>query len=443
MNDLNVLFDISVLGIGNINPRARTGIFRVIESLLKELSRRDDLKIFLTSLNNSSNLWSDCNSQIYLQESKDRYIEGLAYVSRFNDSTTFYKKRLQIQKTFFRDTAQKREFYNRIIRFLLSKSLKAYDLLVSSKRDVMFDDCLSQKCNVFHSPFLSLPDYRKLPSSISRVITIYDLIPCIYPDFFTEVQRNEFLSILNSINLDRDWIICDSHNTKQDVLNFFKGKISEEKVFVSHLAASECFRPIADRSLIDSTLEKYGLPKSPYLLSLCTLEPRKNLPFLVKAFHRLLMEQPNLDLNLVLVGAKGWKNNALLKLISSSELLKSKVILAGYIPDEDLSAIYSGAVTFAYPSLYEGFGLPPLEAMQCGVPVITSNTSSLPEVVGDAGIMIDPTDEDSLCQAILSVVKDDNFRQSLSQKGLDRAKDFSWSRCAQKTVEVYEAAANQ
>ncbi len=126
--------------------------------------------------------------------------------------------------------------------------------------------------------------------------------------------------------------------------------------------------------------------------------------------------------------------------VQSNSLLKNHVIFAGYIPDHDLSAIYSGALAFVYPSLYEGFGLPPLEAMQCGTPVITSNTSSLPEVVGDAGLMINPTNRDDLCQAMLNLINNSKLRNQLSQKGIDRATQFSWSKCATETIKVYETA---
>jgi glycosyltransferase involved in cell wall biosynthesis len=142
------------------------------------------------------------------------------------------------------------------------------------------------------------------------------------------------------------------------------------------------------------------------------------------------------------VGVSGWKNNDIFKTAQETPILKNRIIFTGYIPDEDLSAIYSGATAFIYPSLYEGFGLPPLEAMQCGTPVITSNTSSLPEVVGDAGIMINPTDEDALCQAILTIIQDSQLRKTLSEKGRERAQQFSWAKCAEETVKVYQIAAN-
>ena len=214
--------------------------------------------------------------------------------------------------------------------------------------------------------------------------------------------------------------------------------MNTERVFVTPLAVSNNFYPVNDSDLIKKTLKHYKIDKSPYFLSLCTLEPRKNLDFLIKCFFKLIIENPTLDINLVLVGVSGWKNKTIFIEVQNSPLLKSRVIFTGYVPDQDLSAIYSGAVAFIFPSLYEGFGLPVLEAMQCGTPVISSNSSSLPEVVGDAGILIDPKDEDHLCQAMLDVLTDSNLRESLRKKGLERAKQFSWKKCADQTVEIYK-----
>ena len=139
-----------------------------------------------------------------------------------------------------------------------------------------------------------------------------------------------------------------------------------------------------------------------------------------------------------MIGTKRYKRPDIERTVKQTIKYQDRIIFTGYVLDNDLSAIYSGAVAFIFPSLYEGFGLPVLEAMQCGTPVISSNSSSLPEVVGDAGILIDPKDEDHLCQAMLDVLTDSNLRESLRKKGLERAKQFSWKKCADQTVEIYK-----
>jgi glycosyltransferase involved in cell wall biosynthesis len=146
------------------------------------------------------------------------------------------------------------------------------------------------------------------------------------------------------------------------------------------------------------------------------------------------------DMRLVMVGTRGWKMESIFAELSSLGSLADRVIVTGFVPDEDLAPIYSHASMFVYPSLLEGFGLPPLEAMQCGVPVITSNTSSLPEVVADAGIMVPPSDADALCQAMTNLYQDSELHDRLASKALERAATFSWGRCADETVAAYRAA---
>jgi glycosyltransferase involved in cell wall biosynthesis len=143
------------------------------------------------------------------------------------------------------------------------------------------------------------------------------------------------------------------------------------------------------------------------------------------------------DLYFVLVGTKGWDFDSIFDRLNSCTLSRDRFIVTGFVPDEHLAAIYSEAMMFVYPSLYEGFGLPPLEAMQCGVPVITSNTSSLPEVLGNAGIMIDPKNSSELENAMYSLYANEELRKHLSEKGMERAKLFSWQKCAEQTVDVY------
>ena len=195
-----------------------------------------------------------------------------------------------------------------------------------------------------------------------------------------------------------------------------------------------------DSQKVKSIRSKYRIPDTPYILSLGTLEPRKNIDTLIKGFARLVQEQNLKDLHLVLVGTHGWQYEKIFDEISKSGSVKDRIIFTGYVDDADLAALYSAALVFVYPSFYEGFGLPPLEAMQCGTPVITSNTSSLPEVVGDAGIMLDPKDTDGLCHSIFEIYGQSALRESMSRKSSEQAKKFSWEKCIQETIDVYKTA---
>ncbi len=290
--------------------------------------------------------------------------------------------------------------------------------------------------DIFHSPFYPLKvDYK----NIINFLTIYDLIPILYPHFFQKNETSLQKQALANLEED-DWIICISHSTKHDLCNYTKN-IDSNKVFVTHLAADpEIFYCCNNQNKFLAIKNKYGIPESPYILSLSTLEPRKNVDQVIRCFAKIVKQENIKDLNLVLVGAKGWNYEKIFQEINNHAEIKDRIIITGYVADEDLAALYSNAMAFIYTSFYEGFGLPPLEAMQCGIPVITSNTSSLPEVVGDAGIMVDPTDTDALCHSIWEIYNQPSLRERMSIKSLEQAKKFSWEKCIQETIAAYSAA---
>jgi glycosyltransferase involved in cell wall biosynthesis len=216
--------------------------------------------------------------------------------------------------------------------------------------------------------------------------------------------------------------------------------VDPARVFVTPLAAdARLFHPASPEAQ-EAVRRRLGIPEGPYLLTLNTLEPRKNLESVIRAFARVAREPAARDLSLVLVGGRGWKAEGIDAALAEAGPVRQRIVLSGYVPDAELAPLYSGALAFVYMSLYEGFGLPPLEAMQCGVPVIASNTSSLPEVVGDAGILLDPTDLDALCQAMLRVHQDAALRAELASRSLARAGAFTWERCVAQTVAAYRAA---
>ncbi|MDZ7935437.1 MAG: glycosyltransferase family 1 protein [Emticicia sp.] len=201
----------------------------------------------------------------------------------------------------------------------------------------------------------------------------------------------------------------------------------------------EVFYQETDKEKIADTLKKYNIPaNSKHLLSVSTLEPRKNIERTIRAFLKLIQQEHINDLNLVLVGTKGWQFDGIFEEIKSNPALKERIITTGFVADGDLAALYSSAIGFVYPSLYEGFGLPPLEAMQCGTPVISSTKSSIPEVVGDSGILVEPTDETAISAAMLKFYQNENFRNELSQKALLQATKFSWERFTDEHIEIYQ-----
>jgi len=291
-----------------------------------------------------------------------------------------------------------------------------------------------QNFDVVHDTYQLGPLFIK-GNTCSKVVTVYDITPILYP------ALNPIVNIRHRILLPRvlysvDKIITISECTKKDIVKFYK--IPEDKIKVIPLAPDPIYQPLS-RDIIAPILSKYGVC-APYILYVGSLEPRKNIQTLIQGFANI--KKRGLNHKLIIVGNKKWEYSKLIRIVAESGL-HNDVIFTGYLPDEDLPALYNGADLFVYPSLYEGFGLPPLEAMACGTPVITSSTSSLPEVVGNAGIMVDPQDLDQLSDAIYHVLTDENLRLSLIEKGLERSKQFSWERTATETCKVYDEVAAQ
>jgi glycosyltransferase involved in cell wall biosynthesis len=234
-----------------------------------------------------------------------------------------------------------------------------------------------------------------------------------------------------------DIILTYSEHTKQDAVATLG--IDAEIIRVTPLAAHEQFRPLEDQHQVRAVLEKHGLTKHPYVLNIGTLEPRKNITRLLEAFHRLKQQDYALEHELVLVGAKGDLHEAIWETLHRLQL-EAQVRWLGHVPFEDLPALLNGADLFVYPSLYEGFGLPPLEALSCGTPVVASSSTSLPEVVGDAGVLVDPLSVEQLAEAMRRVLTDAPLRAALRDKALRRAQTFSWEKTARLTLAAYEEA---
>jgi glycosyltransferase involved in cell wall biosynthesis len=288
------------------------------------------------------------------------------------------------------------------------------------------------KVDIIHSPESSTP-FTKL--SNKKIITVHDIIPFYFPETFTKVTEYRYKLLLQRAINSSDRIITVSENTKNDLINKFK--IPEDKIRVIPLAANENFRKL-DENETSKIKSKYNI-NFPFILYVGTLEPRKNIPNLLNAYYKL--KKQGINHKLVIAGGKGWKYKEIFETIEKLNL-QNEVIFTGYVPDEDLPGFYNAADLFVYPSLYEGFGLPPLEAMQCGTPVITSNTSSLPEVVGAAGITVNPYDVDELANKMYEVLTNEDLRKEMSKKGLERAKLFSWKKCAEEHLKVYEEVYN-
>jgi glycosyltransferase involved in cell wall biosynthesis len=232
-------------------------------------------------------------------------------------------------------------------------------------------------------------------------------------------------------NADR--LIAISESTRQDVIRLLS--VASSKIVSTQLAASSnyCLLPPFE---VESVVKRYNLIQGKYIYFVGALEPRKNIPLLIEAYAKLGKQFS--DVPLIIAGKKGWMYHEIFKRVAALNL-QDRVRFLGYVPEQDLIALYNGARVFVYPSYYEGFGFPVLEAMQCGTPVITTNVSSMPEVAGDAALLVPPNDVEALSIALQRVLTDDVLAKNLSQRGLARAVNFSWQRCAKETLQVYES----
>jgi len=273
------------------------------------------------------------------------------------------------------------------------------------------------------------------PKGLTSVLTVYDLSFLRYGHFFRKARRIYKAEALKRSLFLADAVICVSQFTRSELENFFPDL--KEKLYLVRGGVGEEFTPSVDRELVEAVRSRHNL-SGPFILSVGTLEPRKNLVRLVEAFA-LLKKRPRLVHRLAIVGPRGWLYRDLFRKVESLNL-KDEVLFTGYVENRELAALYNAADLFVYPSIYEGFGLPPLEAMACGIPVVTSKTSSLPEIVGDAAVMVDPYDIGALAEAMNAVLSRAELRNELREKGLSRSRIFRWERAARETLLVLEEA---
>lgn len=276
--------------------------------------------------------------------------------------------------------------------------------------------------DLLHAPDFTLPPVRR---GTRTLLTVHDLSFVRAPEAAAPGLRAYLNRVVPRSVARADHVLADSEATRQDLIDLYG--TPPEKISVLYSGVEERFRPVSDVEALRAVRARYGLGKGPFILSVGTVQPRKNYGRLVEAFQRL----DGHDLTLAIAGGKGWLDDPLYGQIEALGL-GERVRLLGFVDDADLPALYSAARVFAFPSLYEGFGLPPLEAMACGVPVVASRASSLPEVVGEAGLLVDPLDVEALADALRRALEDEDLRRALISRGLAQARRFSWGESAQR-----------
>lgn len=410
---IHLLFDITELG-----PAAKTGnggIRRFVSNLTPRLLVHSEAFVRFSGLSYS-------NARTFA-----RTLAEMAGPGRFCDDDSGWLSRLG-KAADRADQALKVSRARGVLSFL-GKSTRELSAHIPARA--------LKRAQIFHSPFAPLPKYLREHRHLRLFLTIYDLIPLTHPSLAGPYFCQLLQEIIASITPDT-WITCISQFVKDQICHLLR--FPGERIFVTPLAASsEMFRAV-DGENAREVRRHHGIDDAPYILSVGANDARKNIAHLVECFGRIVASRETDNLRLVLVGNDA-RRPALEAIMRKYSSMKDRLRFTGIVPNSDLSAIYSGALAFVFPSLVEGFGLPPLEAMQCGVPVISSNASSLPEVVGNAGILIDPNDKDAWCNAIKQVYGDTAFREQLQQRSLARAQLFTWERTADAHINAYKHAA--
>jgi len=339
-------------------------------------------------------------------------INGLAQIDRENEYVILQSRKDDttiVQQPNFRRVSLWTPSHHRLERVSLNMELMRLGL------------------DLLHSPDF-IPPHRP---SCKSVITVHDLAFLLYPHFLTKESARYYGHIDQAVCWT-DHIIAVSNCTKRDTIEHLG--VPEDKITVVYEATNPIFHPIDRDQARQQVRDRYGV-EGPFVLFVSTIEPRKNVPTLLLAF-RQLCECYQQDVELVLAGSKGWLFEDVYNLVGELNL-DDRIHMIGQVPSEDLLNLYNAAELLAHPAFYEGFGLPPLEAMSCGLPAVVANVASLPEVVGDAALLIDPNERDELTVAMWRVLTDQALNQEMRTKGLRQAERFSWTRAAQETLDIY------
>jgi glycosyltransferase involved in cell wall biosynthesis len=342
-------------------------------------------------------------------------VDGLAKVDRENEYVLLQSRKDDttiLEEPNFRRVSLWTPSHHRLERYSLNVELMRLGL------------------DVLHSPDF-IPPHRP---SCRSVITVHDLAFLLYPHFLTKESARYYGHIDQAVRWT-DQIISVSESTKRDTIQHLG--VPEEKITVVYEAANPIFRPLGREEAREQVRDRHGV-EGPYILFVSTIEPRKNVPSLLRALWQLVTCYKE-DVRLVLAGGRGWLFEDAFAMVDELKL-DDRVHFVGRVSSEDLLYLYNAAELLAHPAFYEGFGLPPLEAMACGLPVVASNVASLPEVVGDAGLLIDPHDVDELTVSMWRVLNDGELSQQMREKGLTQAGLFSWEKAARETMEIYQRA---
>ena len=431
---IKLIFNASILSYDYQKTSSRSGIFFVAWNILQEMLKHDDIEIYFYA---SRSLMYGLKN---FKESNPKYA-NIPILGKFTP-INYFLGILEYWKYNCRKLDKKDNLFKKIVRFVTIRILRmAY-------KHKCIDKSLKielNKYSVFFSPDNAAPkDILEYPQ-IKKFTFLHDAIPIVLKDYFFQmkISTSWFKDVYDALNKN-DYYFTNSEHTKQDFLKYCDN-LNPEHITTTLLGANEKFYQVTDENVIKSIKKKYNIPEDKkFVFSLCTLEPRKNLIFAVKNFVKFIKEN-NIDDLIFVMGGGHWQLflETLNKELDGLGEYKNKIISTGYIDDDDLAALYSASEMFVYTSLYEGFGMPVLEAMQCGCACITSNVTSIPEVIGDAGIQINPKSDEEMVEAYKKMYYDKDFKDECRKKALERAKLFSWKKCTDIIVNKIHEVVNE
>ncbi|MBU1045151.1 MAG: glycosyltransferase family 4 protein [Candidatus Omnitrophica bacterium] len=362
-------------------------------------------------------LEANLNNKVGMGNYADNLIRALALIDQKNDYTLYVKNPANKDSLVKQNNFKYKQLASPLIRSFWSQCRIPLEL-IRVKPDL-----------------LHVPTGHKVPFNCPQhtVVTIHDLAFLKFPDYFKTSVKWRCEQFTRHAVLKAEKIIAISESTKKDIIDYYK--VDPKKVEVIYHGVEDDFKPGVSQEKIDLVCEKHGITL-PFILFVGVLQPRKNISCLIRAFKQVV--EAGKDMQLVIAGGKGWMYDEILNTARLSGI-RERIIFTGYTPKSDVICLLNAAKVFVLPSLYEGFGLPILEAMACGVPVIASHVSSMPEIVQDAGILIDPDNQQKITQALLDILNNQNLAQILIAKGLKIAQSFTWEKTARKTLKLYES----
>jgi len=416
MEKIKVLFDYSVILDVKRKGKGRAGIYMVAYNILQQFIKNKNYDVTLFSSN-----------------PKIKYFKSsLPYIFSNHELKNNFNYNINVHRNMIKNT---NNIFIIIWKYLKIIKNIIYLLLNIKKQNLNIDSY-----DIFFSPVYQIPD---IIINNNRIITfhiLYDCIPVLKDIPYPKINDNFwFLKLIHKFNKET-YYFCISECTKKDFLKIAPNQLDESKMIVTPIATSRVFFPKYSKDNLDKVLKKYGVVLNSgekYIFSFSTIEPRKNLVFTIKCFFEFIKRNKIDNIFFYLGGSQREEYfKQFHKSLSEFSYYYNKIILLGYIDDEDTNILYSNSIFFVYLSQYEGFGMPPLEAMQAGTPVITSNNSSIPEVVGDAAITITYNDEEACIKAFEDLYFSEDLRKYYTDKGIERAKLFSWEKTFDKMNNV-------